>query len=145
MPGLGTRRLRLYVGATEYTSAVSDVRITTDKLDSDFMSFADAAAGGARQYTLKLTMKQDTDAAALWYQLWSATGTDVAVTVWPNGQNTTNPTTPTTTYPKVTGTVTIKESDGADILGGEANDSTTAVFTTDAEFPFLAKPLLATA
>jgi hypothetical protein len=59
--------------------------------------------------------------------------------VWPNGQDATTPTVPTTTYPKFSGTVTITEPDG-DLVGGDADQSTTARFTTDVEWVFTAKP-----
>lgn len=141
MPTLGTRKMVLRVGGTDYTSSVSNVRIVSGEQDTDFVSFADALAGGAREYILALTMKQDTDATSLWYYAWASAGTEVAVEVWPNGYNSG---TATTTYPKVTGTVTITEPDG-DFLGGEANASTTAVFTTEVEWIFTAKPVRAVA
>lgn len=144
MPALGTRRLKLFVDAVNYTADVSDVRITSEESDSDFVSFAAAAAGGARDYKLALTMAQDTSTTSLWYKLWNQAGTDVAFEVWPNGQNTTNPTTPTPTYPKFSGTLTLIEPDG-DFLGGEANASNTARFTTEVELPLTAKPVLAVA
>lgn len=141
MPALGTRKLVLRVDGTDYTSSVSNVRIVSGEQDTDFVSFADALAGGAREYTLALTMKQDTGTTALWYYAWSQAGTDVAVEVWPNGYNSG---TATATYPKITGTVTITEPDG-DFLGGEANASSTAVFTTEVEWKYTAKPTLAIA
>lgn len=139
MPTLGTRKLVLRVGGTAFTDSVSNVRITAGEKDTDFVSFADALAGGARDYKLAMTMKQDTASSSLWYFAWSQAGTDVAVEVWPNGYNSG---TATATYPKITGTVTITEPDG-DFLGGEANASNTAVFTTEVEWVFTAKPTLA--
>lgn len=146
MPVLGTRRLRLFVGAvpTEFTDSVSDVRIVSGEKDTDFVSFAEALAGGAREYTLAMTLKQDTATTSLWYYAWNSAGDDIAVEIWPNGQNTTDPTVPTATYPKISGTVTITEPDG-DFLGGEANQSATAVFTTEVEWKFTAKPTMAIA
>lgn len=144
MPEIGTRALRLYVDGTEFTSSVSDVRIVAGEKDTDFVSFSEAAAGGAREYFLNLTLKQNTDTSSLWDYIWTQAGTDVAVVVWPNGQNTTNPATPTTTYPSVTGTVSIREPDG-DLLGGTADKSTTARLTTSVAWPYTAKPTRATA
>lgn len=144
MPALGTRRLKLFVDSTEYTSSVSNVRIVTGESESDFVDFAAAAAGGARDYKLAVTLAQDTSATSLWYMLWAEAGTDVTYEVWPNGQNSTAPTTPTTTYPKFHGTLTLVEPDG-DFLGGEADPSNTARFTTEVELPLTAKPTLATA
>ena len=101
------------------------------------MTFADALAGGAREYKLALTLKQDTSTTSLWYYAWASAGTDVAVEVWPNGGGTPATATP----PKIGGTVTVVEPDG-DFLGGEANASSTAVFTTEVEWTFTAKPTL---
>jgi hypothetical protein len=142
MPDVGTRKLVLRVDGTDFTDSVKDVRIVSGDKDSDFMSFAEALAGGARQYTLKLSLKQATDTTSLWYYAWSQSGVDVATEVWPNGRPSNG--TATTTYPKVTGSVTIVEPDG-DFLGGEANKSTTAKFLMDVEWIYTAKPTLATA
>jgi hypothetical protein len=145
---IGTRKGRLFLGAspTEYTSEVSNVRIIAGEKDSDFMSYAEANTGGAREYKLALTIRQDTAAASLWYMAWNAAvvGTDVAYEFWPNGQNTVSPTTPTATYPKLSGSVTITEPDG-DFLGGEANKSATAVNVTEVEWVCTAKPTLSVA
>lgn len=138
MPTLGTRKLVLYVDSTDFTSSVSNVRITAGDKDTDFVSFTEAAAGGAREYKLAMTMKQDTSTTSLWYYAWNEAGGDVAVEIWPNGYN---GGVESATYPKITGTVTISEPDG-DFLGGEANKSSTAVFTTEVEWTFTAKPVI---
>jgi len=144
MPALGTRLLKLKVGSTFYDSSVSNVRITADEKETDFVSFADAAAGGAREYKLALTLRQDTDATSLWYYAWNVSGTTVAVEIWPNGQNSTAPTTPTPAFPKISGSVVITEPDG-DFIGGEANKSVSSVFTSEVEWTFIAKPVMAIA
>lgn len=141
MPVIGTRKLVLYVDSTDFTDSVSNVRIVPGEKDSDFMSFEEALAGGAREYKLALTLRQDTSTTSLWYYAWNEAGSDVDVEIWPNGYN---GGTATATYPKFTGTVTITEPDG-DFLGGEANKSTTAVFLTEVEWTFTAKPTLVTA
>jgi len=143
MPELGTRKLKLFVGdpLVDYTGSISNCRIVTGESESDFISFEEAAAGGARDYRLALTLKQNTASTALWYYIWANGGQDVVVEVWPNGQATVSPTTPTATYPKFEGTVTVKEPDG-DLVGGEANASNTAKFVTEVEWPFTAKPTL---
>jgi hypothetical protein len=138
MPDIGTRKLVLRVDSTDFTDSVSNVRIVAGEKDSDFMSFAEAAAGGAREYKLAMALKQATDTTSLWTYAWSEAGTDVPVEVWPNGYNAG---VASTTYPKVSGTVTVVEPDG-DFLGGEANKSTTARFVTEVEWTFTAKPTL---
>jgi hypothetical protein len=134
---IGTRKTVLKVASTDFSDHISDCRIVAGDKDSDFMSFVEALAGGARDYTLKLKLKQDTAAASLWYYIWGSAGTDVAVEFWPCGV--TSPATAAT--PKFSGTVTVKEPDG-DLLGGEANRSATAVNVAEVEWVFTAKPTL---
>jgi hypothetical protein len=136
MPELGTRSLRLSVDGTDYSDAVSVVRVDAAESDSDFVSFAAAAAGGARVYTLVLTMVQNTTAASLWRKMWDSAGDEVDVIVRPNGG-----TTPGASTPTFAGTVIMSEPDGT-LLGGEANKSGTARFLTEVSWEFLAKPVL---
>jgi len=141
MGALGTRALVFRLGAspTDYSSSVSDVRITSDETDSDFVSFADAAAGGGRDYKLALTFVQDPATTSLWYYMWNSAGTDVAYEVWPNGRPVSG--TPSATQPKFSGTCSVREPNG-DMLGGEADASTTARFVTEVEWPLTARPTL---
>lgn len=143
MPDIGTRLAVLLVDGTDVTSSISTATIRSAETDSDFVSFADAAAGGRRDYTLAIVLKQNTTTATLWDMIWSDVGTDVPIELWPNGRPTT-PFTPTPTQPKFSGTVTITDPDG-DLLGGEANPSTSARQTTEVEWMFTAKPTRATA
>lgn len=134
MTALGTRALTLTIGGEDYTAQVSNCRITAGDSDTDFVSFADAAAGGAREYKLAFTAVQDPEADTIWDLVWSQAGTTVAAVIKPNGG-----TTASATQPHFTGNVVITEPDG-DILGGEANASATAKFTFEAEWTFTAKP-----
>lgn len=140
MPDIGTRALVLYVDSVDFTSSVKDARITTGPDDSDFMSYAQALAGGARAYKLHLVLKQATDTTGLWYYIWSELGADQAIELWPNGYN---GGVQSTTYPQFTGTATVMEPDG-DLLGGEAKASVTAKQTVEVDWPFTAKPTLVT-
>jgi hypothetical protein len=139
MGAIGTRKLTLTIAGTEVTAEVSSATITSKEAKSDFVSFADAAAGGSREYGLKLKFIQDATSASLWDQVWSAAGTDVAAVVRPYGN-----TVPTVAEPHFTGTVTISEPDG-DYLGGDADPSTSARFVTEVEWIFTAKPTRVTA
>lgn len=143
---IGSRKTKLFIGAgvTDVTSQVSNVRLLAGKSDSEFMSYTEANAGGARQYKLALTLRQDTAAASFWYYIWSLLGTDVAYEFWPNGQNTVSPTTPTALYPKFSGNVTIMEPDGT-LLGGEAKADAQSVMITECEWVCTAKPTRAVA
>ena len=134
MTALGTKSLKIKVGTTEYTASCSRVEITSSEADSDFVSFADAAAGGAREYALEFEAVQDLDTTTLWNYVWANPGTTVAVKVNPSGV-----TTATATQPIYTGNVTISEPDGT-MIGGEANSSTTAKMTFACRWVFTAKP-----
>lgn len=131
---VGTRKLVLKVDSTDFSDAVKVATVASRKADGGFGSFAEARAGGPREYYLKLTMKQDTDAASLHDYVWAHFGEEIDVEVWPQGG-----TVAAASTPKYTGTVVIAEPDG-DLLGGEANESTSARFTTEVEWVFLAKP-----
>lgn len=139
MPVVNTRHCVLIVDSIDCTAAVSRAEVTSAESDSDFVSFAQAAAGGARDYALALTLVQDTTATTtLWDIVWSQSGEDVDVVVWPNGEPLDG--TPTPAQPRFVGTATVKDPDGV-LLGGEANASTTARQVTEIEWLFTAKPL----
>lgn len=131
---LGTRLLQLTVDGTDRTAEVSNVRITVGDSDSDFVTFADAAAGGAKDYKLAFTAVQDPEAASLWDEVWSNAGDTVPIVIKPTGSAAAS-----ATEPWFEGSAVIKMPDG-DLLGGEANASTTARFTFEAEWDFTAKP-----
>jgi hypothetical protein len=139
MADIGTRKLKLEVNGVDYTPQVSNVRLTSAEADSDFVSFADAAAGGARDYKLAITLKQDAAAGTLWTEIFENAGDDVPYTVMPYGNAVA-----TAAEPHFEGTCTITEPDG-DLLGGEANKSNTAKMTIEVEFPCTAKPAKVTA
>jgi hypothetical protein len=139
MAQIGTRKLKIEIDGTEYSAESSNVRFTSAEGDTDFTTFADAAAGGSRQYALEGTFAQDAAAGSVWSMVFDEVGTDVPVTLMPYGNAT-----PTAAEPHFTATVTVKEPDG-DFLGGEANASTTAKMTFDIAFPATARPVKVTA
>lgn len=139
MAAIGTRKLKLEVDGVEKTAEVSNVRITSAESDSDFVTFADAAAGGARDYALAITLAQDAATGSLWSEIFESAGTDVPYTVMPYGNAI-----PSASEPHFEGTCTITEPDG-DLLGGEANRSNTAKMTIEVAFPCTGKPTRVTA
>jgi hypothetical protein len=139
MAALGTRLLTLEVDGTARTAEVSNVRITSNPSDSDFTTFADAASGGAREYRLEFTAVQDPATATLWDEVWSNAGDTVPFTIAPEGNATA-----TVGQPHFEGNAVISEPDG-DLLGGEANASTTSRFTFEAAWVLTAKPTKVTA
>lgn len=139
MAALGTRKLKLEIDGVAYTPQVSNVRITSAEADSDFVTFEEAAAGGARDYALVITLVQDLASGSLWREIFDNAGDDVPCTVMPYGNAA-----PSAGEPHVDVTATITEPDG-DLLGGEANKSNTAKMTIDVTFPCTGKPVLVTA
>jgi hypothetical protein len=135
MTALGTRLLELSVGGSDFTAEISDCRITSQPADNAFVTFEDAASGGKREYRLKFKAVQDPAVGTLWDKVWTGAGTSVAAIIKPAGGEAASALTP-----HFTGNVTITEPDG-DLLGGEADASTTARFTFEAEWVFAAKPL----
>lgn len=133
MAAIGTRKLTLMIDGDEVAPEVSTAQIKSGDAGSDFVSFADAATGGGRQYTLALTFVQDAAAGSLWDRVWSAAGTDIDVTVRPYGNAVA-----TAAEPHFTGTVTVSEPEN--MLGGDADPSNSARFTSDVEWVFLTKP-----
>lgn len=133
MAALGTRLLTLTIGGTAVTAQVSKAVITSGEADSDFVTFADAAAGGAREYRLEFTGVQDPATGTLWDRVWSAAGTTVAFVLAPAGG------TASAANPHFSGNAVITEPDG-DLIGGEANSSTSSRFTFEASWVLTAKP-----
>lgn len=134
MTALGTRMLVVTVGATDYTAQIFNCEIVSRAADSDQTTFAEAAAGGGRIYSLKFVMTQDLATTGLWDKIWSAAGTSVAVLVKPYGNAAAS-----TTQPHYSGNVTVTEPDGT-LIGGDANASTTARWTVEVSWDFAAKP-----
>jgi hypothetical protein len=132
---LGTRLLKLEIDGEAVTAQVSRSVLTSGEADSDFVTFADAAAGGARQYNLEFTAVQDLTTGTIWDKIWTAAGSSVAGTLMPHGNAT-----PSATEPHYEFTCVVTEPDG-DFLGGEANASTSARFTFEGVWPLEAKPV----
>lgn len=134
MTAIGTRLLTLEIGTDEVTAQVSKAVITSGKADSDFLTFADAANGGARQYALNIVAAQDVAADTVWDKVWSLAGTTVTCVVAPYGNET-----PSASQPHYSCEAVISEPEG-DFLGGEADESTTARMTFEVEWLLEGKP-----
>lgn len=136
MAAIGTRKLQFQVGTppVEYTMDVSRVEVTSGETDSDFVSFADAAAGGGRDYVLAFTAVQDCATGTLWNEVWSNAGDEIAVVMLPYGNAVAS-----ATEPHFEMNAIISEPDGT-ILGGEADASATAKMTFECEWKLTAKP-----
>jgi len=134
MAGIGTRLLKIDVAGTDYTAQVAKAVIVSGESDSDFVTFADAAAGGAREYRLEFTAVQDAVAATLWDKVWTVAGTTVACILKPYGN-----TTASATQPHYSFNAVVSEPDG-DFIGGEADKSVTARMTIECSWVLEGKP-----
>lgn len=141
MPEFGTRALVFRLGSTDYSDAVNKCRVRSGDSDADFVSFAQAAAGGARKYQLVFNLKQDSAAASLWSYAWLQSGQTVAYEVWPAGRPVSGAA--TISQPKFTGSVVVMEPDG-DFIGGDADASPTKVFQSEFVWDCTGKPVLGT-
>lgn len=141
MARIGTRKLILEIDGTEYSAEVSKAVVTSGEGDTDFLTFADARAGGKREYRLEFTAAQDAATAAnsfapsLWSMVFNEAGSDVPITIAPYGNAV-----PTATEPHFTAIATISEPDG-DFLGGEADISPTAAMLFECSWVLAAKPV----
>lgn len=134
MAKVSPRLISLTVDSVDRSDEVSRAVITSGAADTDFMSFAQARAGGARQYALSMTIAQDHASATLWDLIWTGAGTEVDGVYAPYGNATATPTQPHYEF-----TAKVAEPDG-DFLGGEATDSTSSVATVDVSWDLTAKP-----
>lgn len=134
MAALGTRLLTMSVGGTDYTAQVSKAVIASGPADSDFVTFTQAATGGGREYRLNFIAVQDLATTTLWDKVWTAAGTSVAILLKPYGNAAAS-----VSQPHYTANATITEPDG-DLIGGEANASTTARMTFECSWVLDAKP-----
>lgn len=138
MAALGTRLLKMSVDGTDYTAQVSSARFTSGEGDTDFVTFADAAAGGAREYRLEFTAVQDAATTTLWDEVFTNAGDTVPILLKPYGNATAS-----AGEPHFTASAIISEPDG-DLLGGDADASATARFTIDCSWVLTGKPVRVT-
>lgn len=138
MAQIGTRHMKIEVDGVEYSPEVSNARFTAAAGDTDFLTFAAASGGGNRDYAFAFTAAQDLAVGTLWRMMFDNPGDEVVVTLMPYGNAV-----PSTTEPHVSATVTVGEPDG-DLIGGEANTSTTAKMTWEGSWATTSKPTLIT-
>lgn len=134
MAAIGTRSLTLSVDGEEVTAQVSTCKIKTGETESDFVSFADAAKGGGREYVLGLTFVQDPTTGTLWDQVWSHAGETVPAIVRPFGNAQASAAQPHWSCEAI-----ISEPDG-DLLGGEADASPSNRFVVEVDWKLTGKP-----
>lgn len=122
--------LKLTLGGIDYWADVTNVRIENEEADGDVTTFADVAAGGARQYFLRGTAVQSTQAGSFWRMNWANAGNTVAYAYAVHGNAS-----PSADQPHLAGSAKIGPKPA---LGGDA-DST---FTFDFEYEIDGVPVM---
>lgn len=125
--------LTLGTPGIDYWADITSYSLSNDEADSDVVTFADAAEGGARQYKLTGSAIQSTEAASFWRYAWANTGEEVPFTLAPHGN-----VTPSDEQPHFVGTVTIGPKPS---VGGEAG---TGAFTFEFEWNVVGVPVMDT-
>lgn len=138
MAAVPTRLLKFKINGVDYTAAASSAKLNAADSDSDFVTFADAASGGAKTYTVQITAAQDLATGSLWRLIYASAGATVPFVGSAYGN-----TTASDTQPLISGTITIPAFDG-DYWGGDADASTTAKMTFDSTWTFASQPSLVT-
>lgn len=141
MSAIGGRKVNVQItGGTPssllFSGYLTNVRFSAADSDADTLTFDDANSGGGKDWTLQGTALQDdgANASAFWSFVDNNVGTDVKVTLMPQGN-----TTASTTQPHHAQTCTVAEFDG-DYLGGDANASASFKNTFDFSWACVARP-----
>jgi hypothetical protein len=134
MARVSPRLIELDVDGVDRSDEVSKARITSGAADSDFLTFSEARGAGSRQYRLSFTCAQDHASDTLWDIIWTAAGTEIDGVYAPYGNAV-----PSAGQPHYEFTAVVSEPDG-DLMGADANRSTTAVATIDVVWDLTAKP-----
>lgn len=115
---------------TDRSAELAKCEFHSGEADAEFVSFEEARAGGARQYTAQLTMTQDHAAATLWTEVWDNAGDTITGVYNPYGPAVTEP---TVAQPWFGFYALVSEPDGL-IMGGEATNSARAVASIEVEW-----------
>lgn len=123
-------KLFLRIGTVDFAADISAYNLDSEDADQGVVTFADAAEGGKKQFTLSGTAVQSTETASFWSYVWANVGKTAAFTLAPHGNSSA-----TAAQPHFTGNMRIAN---APSLGGEAG--ATNDFTFDFEFPVVGTP-----
>lgn len=139
MAALTARSLKITIDGTERYAEVFAATVEADDAEAGSVTFKEASEGGARAYTLAITMTQDMASDSLWTSIWDEAGSDVPVILMPYGNVAAS-----ATQPHFSMTASIREPNGT-LMGGEADADPLTRFETEVEWPLLAKPVRVTA
>lgn len=126
--------LALQFGGTDYWADSTSVVLDNEDAAGDVTTFADAAAGGARQFYFTVSATQSTESASFWRYVWANTSNEVAFRYAPHGNESA-----TADAPHFIGTVTIGPKPS---IGGDAGSTKTYTFET--RFDLVGEPVLDT-
>lgn len=99
--------------AVAYDDDVKAIAIESEDSDDADLTFAEAAAGATKDFTIVTTATQDTETGGLWRELWDNPGATYDFVYGPHGNAV-----PTAAKPHFTGTVS---ATGQPKIGGEAS------------------------
>lgn len=139
MSKVNPRLISLEIDGVDRSDEVSKFVTTSAPTSADWQSFADARAGGKRDYAAVMTIAQDHAAGTLWTLIYEEPGSTAVITYAPYGNEVA-----TALQPHYQRNATVKEPDG-DLMGGEADPSPTAVASIEVTWPFEGKPTKITA
>lgn len=139
MARVAPRLISLEVDGTDRSDEISKSIIKSAKAGRDFMTFAEARGGGARDYTLEMTIAQDHASGTLWDLIWTGAGTLVDGVYAPYGN-----VAPSPSQPHYECEFKVVEPEG-DFLGAEANDDVNGVATVEVAWTLTGKPTKVTA
>ncbi len=112
--------LLLEIDGVDYYADCTSVVLENEDAAAGVTTFADAAAGGSKQWFFTITAIQSTDTASFWRSIWSNTGDIVNYVYAPHGNATAS-----SSQPHFTGTVKIPAKPS---IGGEAGTNTEYTF-----------------
>ena len=114
--------LKLTIDGDDYWADLSSVVMASEDAAADVTTFADAAAGGSRDWFFTVSGVQSTDTTSFWMAMWDNPGSEVAFIYAPHGNASAS-----STQPHFTGTVRLPAR-GSFQLGGEASSDGTFSF-----------------
>jgi hypothetical protein len=112
--------LKLTIGTQDYWADITSAVLENEEAGAGVTTFADAQAGGARQFYMTLSAIQSTAVSSFWSYVWANTGAVVSYVYAPHGNETA-----TVSEPHFVGTVKVPAKPS---IGGEAGTAVEYVF-----------------
>lgn len=143
MPNVKSRFIGVYedtgVVNTDISGELAALTLNAAEADEGFLSFAQARAGGAKDWTVNGTIPQNYEPTSLYRRMRNSPGDPLVLVYAPYGNAEASVAQPHEIWP-----VTMDIPDSA-IAGGEATTSPNAVPVVEVEWPCTADPTIITA